>query len=61
MPAVGIAREEAVMSPMHRLALAIDECADLKKNGTFQMWCRPNGSSRRSTKPYMITATRGFA
>ena len=22
-----------------------------KKNGTFQMWCRPNGISARSTTP----------
>jgi len=32
-----------------------------KKNGAFQMWCRPNGRSARSTMPYTNTATGALA
>ena len=30
-----------------------------KKNGTFQMWWRPNGMSERSTTPYSAKASAG--
>ena len=31
----------------------------MNQNGWYQMWCRPNGISRRFTKPKMPLAATG--
>ena len=51
MPALRSPAKNRLMSPCTSLPAASLNEPISKKNGTFQMWCRPKGSSSRSTKP----------
>jgi len=51
IPAVRSPAKKRLMSPLTSLPEASRKEPISKKKGTFQMWWRPKGSSRRSTKP----------
>ena len=58
-PAVASPAKKRWMSPRTTCPAGSVNEPISKKKGTFQMWWRPNGMSRRSTNPYTVAAVRG--